>query len=296
MLLSTPLRIYRRIIERVLDYANLKAARRICVLAAIGIFFLSVLFTFLQDIGLVPDLMEGKFLSSYYFSFYLAFTFVLFYETLSMIYTIPRSIADAIGKQYQIMSLIILRGIFEHLGEYSHIHSLSGDWHEILRLLTAGFGSLLIFFLVHIYYRIQPHRKVSQDPTVVSRFVAIKELTTVGLILVMVGLAIQEVSSLAAGIISPQSPEWEISHVFFSNVFTLMIFADVLLVLLTMWYSTSYSIVFRTSALTISTVVLRFSFGEEVELSVVMAIMAVLIGIGVTWIYNRFPDEGPVDH
>ena len=286
----------RQFCDWVLNPAHLRLARRLAVMAAVTGFFISLLIAWAYqhgwwDLRGVPPLVQ-----SYYFAFYVAFSFILFYETLSLIFTIPRSIADSIGQQYQVMSLIILRGIFEHLGEYSHIHSLSGDAAEVLKLAVAAFGSLLIFFLVNVYYRLQPHRSVSHDPTQVSRFVSVKRLTATALIAVLLGLGIEEIGDIAQAIYHGTLDRVVVSHLFFSQVFSLLVFADVLLILLTMWYSAGYAIVFRTSALTISTVILRFSFGEDTYLSVLMALMAVLIGIGVTWVYQRFPEEASDMH
>lgn len=281
----------RRTIDAALDPRLLRGARRLAVISAVTGFFISLLVSWFFAQGWLPATGAPPLVRSYYFAFYVAFSFILFYETLSLIYTIPRSIADSIGQQYQVMSLIILRGIFEHLGEYSHIHSLQGDSAEILKLAVAAFGSLLIFFLVNVYARLQPHRSVSNDPTQVSRFVWVKKLTATALIGVLLVLGVQEVSEVIQAIAHQSLDRLVVSHLFFSRVFSLLVFADVLLILLTMWYSAGYAIVFRTSALTISTVVLRFSFGEDTLLSVLMAVMAVLIGIGVTYIYQRFPDQ-----
>ena len=46
---------------------------------------------------------------------YTPFSFILVYEAFLLVYYIPRSFTTAVGKQYQIMSLIVIRKIFKDI-------------------------------------------------------------------------------------------------------------------------------------------------------------------------------------
>ena len=133
--------------------------RRIAVILALFFFFGFIILVYLHNNQIILFSWPVAIPKDYFFSVYLAFTFILFYEVLAMIVVIPRSIADSIGKQYEIMSLVILRSVFEHVGDYhefiekiSHtldISILSAENWQALRGLTAGsIGSVFIFYLI----------------------------------------------------------------------------------------------------------------------------------------------------
>lgn len=80
----------------------------------------------------------------------------------------------------------------------------------------------------------------------------------------------------------------ELNNIYFKEMFTIMIFFDILLVLLTMWYGAKYQVVFRTSAFVVSTLLIRLSFSEDIYITITLSLMAVLFAIGVSLVSNRF--------
>lgn len=274
-------------LDKILDYKLLAKSRRFFVILALLSFIFSIIFTFLgRNHFLGQNFIY--FSNSYLFSFYLAFSFILAWEVLSMIFTIPYSIADALGKQFEIMSLIIIRYVFEHLDKYSHIHSLVADWKIILQLLVAAFGALFIFALTNYYYKIQNHHTIIDDPTEKNNFVLIKKIVSVLLIFILFFLGIKEINFFVLHIAEPETNIVEISHIFFKEMFSIMIFFDILLVLLTMWYGAKYQVVFRTSAFVVSTLLIRLSFSEDIYVTVTLSLLAVIFAIGVSYVYNKF--------
>ena len=76
---------------------------------------------------------------------YTPFSFILIYEAFLLIYYIPRSFTTAVGKQYQIMSLIVIRKIFKDIP----LVDLNANWIENLnnqQLIFDLVGVLIIFF------------------------------------------------------------------------------------------------------------------------------------------------------
>ena len=57
---------------------------------------------------------------------YTPFSFILVYEAFLLVYYIPRSFTTAVGKQYQIMSLIVIRKIFKDIP----LVDLNANWFE----------------------------------------------------------------------------------------------------------------------------------------------------------------------
>ncbi len=304
------IRSITKVSEKVINHKMISKIRRIAVILALLFFFLFVILVYAHQSGWITVSWPQKIPSDFFFAVYIAFTFILFYEVLSMIFVLPNSIADSIGKQYEIMSLIILRTVFEHVGNFQKaIESLTGslshgldisqkalhNWKSVEELLAGCFGSLILFFLVRVYYTLQRHRRILDDPNDYRGFVAVKRLLSLSLIVILFFLGISEVIHLCESFFSVGIQGISISHIFFKDMFSVMIFVDILLVLLPTRYSSDYHVVFRNSGLTISTVVLRMSFSSSIMVSVIMAILAVLIGIGITLVYNQFQKENKPD-
>ena len=75
-----------------------------------------------------------------------SFSFILIYEAFLLIYYIPRSFTTAVGKQYQIMSLIVIRKIFKDIP----LVDLNANWIENAdnqQLIFDLVGVLIIFFM-----------------------------------------------------------------------------------------------------------------------------------------------------
>ncbi|GMT49456.1 MAG: hypothetical protein IEMM0008_0995 [bacterium] len=307
------IRSITKIAEKVINYSMISRIRRVAVIFALLFFFLFVILVYAHESAWITVSWPSKIPSDFFFAVYIAFTFILFYEVLSMIFVLTNSIADSIGKQYEIMSLIILRTVFEHVGDFQKdIESLTSrftntqgldmaqgalhNWKSVEELLAGCFGSLILFFLVRVYYTLQKHSRILDDPNDYRGFVAVKRFLSLSLIVVLFFLGISEVIHLCQSFFSHGIQDISISHIFFKDMFSIMIFVDILLVLLTTRYSSDYHVVFRNSGLTISTVVLRMSFSSSIMVSVIMAILAVLIGIGITLVYNQFhKDKKPKD-
>lgn len=275
-------------LDKILDYKLLSKSRKFFVIVALLSFLFSIASTYLIKSDIIKAADYPFFSSSYMFAFYLAFSFILAWEVLAMIFTIPYSIADALGKQFEIISLIIIRYIFEHLDKYSHIYSFKEDWQTILQLLAAAFGALAIFALTNYFYKIQQHISISSDPTENKKFIFVKKIVSIFLIFILFFLGVKEMVYIYQHFSDSNVGIAELNNIYFKEMFTIMIFFDILLVLLTMWYGAKYQVVFRTSAFVVSTLLIRLSFSEDIYITITLSLMAVLFAIGVSLVSNRF--------
>ena len=78
------------------------------------------------------------------------------------------------------------------------------------------------------------------------------------------------------------------SSLFFEEIFSLLIFSDVLIVLISLRYSASYRVVFRNSAFALATVLIRLALTAPPLYNAVLGLMAALYTIGLTLAYNEF--------
>jgi hypothetical protein len=90
----------------------------ITILIGIGYYF-----QLFKSLYLISNI---KFTDSIEFSF----NFLLFFEIIGLVFVIPHSISNSIGKQFQIMSLIFLRTSFEELSNLSF--NITGEKKQAL--------------------------------------------------------------------------------------------------------------------------------------------------------------------
>ncbi len=280
-------------IDHILRREVLGRARKGFVLLALLGFGVSLVLAFLSRMGTLPDAYVPPLFRNYFFAFYVAFSVVLVWEVMAMIYTIPYSLADSVGKQFEIMSLIIIRYLFEHIDNYLHIADFQSNWKEIAQVFGITASTLVLYYLIKIFYDIQPHKSITEDPTNRHNFVRIKKGFAFILLITLLTYAGFEMSQSVFHLLEGTFNDTHLGHVFFKNMFSIMIFFDILMILLTMWYGARYSVVFRTSALTVSTILLRIAFSEDLFVMIGLTILSILFAIGVSWVYMRF-DKEPV--
>ena len=74
---------------------------------------------------------------------------------------------------------------------------------------------------------------------------------------------------------------------FFETFYTVIVFADVLIVLLSLRYSASYHVVFRNSGLAVATVLLRVALAAPPFYNAALGLAAALFALGLTIACNR---------
>ena len=75
---------------------------------------------------------------------YTPFSFIIVYEVYMLVYYLPRSITTYISKQYEIITLIIIRRLFKDLGNLE----ITSNWFDIsgdLQFTYDLIASLVLF-------------------------------------------------------------------------------------------------------------------------------------------------------
>jgi len=252
------------------------------LIAHLGVIFLSRHF-------LMPNLAWAAFVASvgknYLSAIYTPFSFVLFYEVLMLIGALPQSTTQSIAKQYEIVSLIFMRGFFKDIAELhgtSEIASLSPEVWPALTNVTAG---LLMFLLVTVFVHAAQRRPQDERPesemAELEKFIARKKLIALGLTILLLLVALKRVIEFALG-----TEGVNLNSFFYTDVFTVMIFTDVLIVILSLAVSDRYEMVFRNGAFVISTILIRLSLTAETPYGAALALLGMVFGIGTLLVYN----------
>lgn len=219
---------------------------------------------------------------NHFYAVDLAFTLLLFFEVLSLVFTLARSVSFSVGKQFEILSLILVRQTFKEFTRFPEPVTWEHVRPAILDMAAVAFGALLIFVVLGFYYRFQRHLPISADPDERWSFVASKKLTALALLAVFGALGLWDLRRAALG---------QDSYPFFETFYTVLIFADVLLVLLSLRYSSTYAIVFRNSGFAVSTVFLRLALTSPHHIKALMGLLAALFALSLTLAYNRFAPD-----
>ena len=266
----------------------------ITVYIAIISFLLHLLLIGLVNLDIIKISSHSELLHNPISAIYTPFSFVLIYEVYLLLYYLPKSTSIYIGKQYEIISLIVIRRIFKDL---SHLE-FSSNWFAIQNdvLFTIDLIAILImFFLIYIFYKLvkDGSSNASQilNPEIV-KFIHLKKIVATCLVPVLLILSVYSlghwfyenlfrVSKIVTEI-------KDINKIFFDDFFTILILVDVLLLLFSFLHSDEFKRVIRNSGFIISTILIKLSFSTEGIMNILLIEMAIVFGVVLLKIHNLY--------
>lgn len=220
------------------------------------------------------------------------FSLILFYEVLTVISAVPESTTRSIAKQFEIVSLIFIRGFFSDIAtlDPDHLRAAGADLIPMLEEVGAG---LCMFLLVTVFHHAASSRsreQASEGTEALRKFIERKKLLALVLTVIFVSLAVISMFDYGIdvyreirngglpGLAPPTS--------FYSEVFTVMIFTDVLILILSLLVSDHYELVFRNAAFVISTILIRLSLTASHQDGALLGIAGMVFGMLTIVIYN----------
>ena len=223
---------------------------------------------------------------------YTPFSFILIYEVYLLIYYLPKSFTTYITKQYEIITLIIIRKLFKDLSALE----LTENWFEIkgdLQFTYDLIASLLLFYLIFLFQKqgkIKQIQEVNIKPFI-EKFVNKKKLIAVILVPLFFFMALYTFIDWSSGI-SIVSNDFltfqSINNLFFDKFFTALILVDVILLLISFFYTDQFHKIIRNSGFVISNILIRMSFGVNGLISTILIVVAVLFGLAIIKIHNNY--------
>ena len=267
-----------------------KFEKYILYLASIG-FVIHLIIILLNNYNIIELSIVGPDLFSNPISaLYTPFSFILVYEAFLLIYYIPRSFTTAVGKQYQIMCLIVIRKIFK----YIPLVDLNANWIENAnnqQLIFDLVGVLLIFFLIYLFKVTKERLPVKPVSEKLDRFIASKKLVSIVLLPILFSICIISFVNWYNGVFIEESFDENLNNLFFNEFFTILILADVFILLLSFQYTERYSQLIRNTGFIISTILLRLSFSVSGLTSILLIISGIVFGLLILLIYNAIEKE-----
>ena len=217
---------------------------------------------------------------------YTPFSFILVYEIYLLIYYLPRSISTYISKQFEIITLIVIRRIFKKISDINFEKELIFNSFSLDIFIDLG-AALILFFLIYLFRRNSIKSEKNSDKESFKIFVRIKKWTSSLLIPILSVLALTNfIKWLIISYLNPIESS-SINSIFFDEFFQILILVDVLLLIFSFFNSDSFHMIIRNSGFIISTILIRISFVAEGLTNIILIISALLFGLMILIIYNE---------
>ena len=266
---------------------NLKKFEKFILISATFGFIIHLLLILLNNNGYVDlSFFQDKLFVNPISAIYTPFSFILIYEAFLLIYFLPRSFTTSIAKQFEIMSLILIRKIFKDIPNVN----LDDNWiqnESNLQLIYDLVGVLIVFFLIYLFKKLKedlPKLPVHQN---LDRFIGYKKLISLFLVPTLSILCVFSFLDWYNYVFLDIGTSSNIDYLFFESFFTILILVDVFILLVSFQYTERYSQLIRNTGFIISTILLRLSFSAVGLTSLLLLVSGIVFGLIILLIYNN---------
>jgi len=278
-------------------------SENIIIYIAIGSFLLHLLLISLVKLNIVNLNDVTKLLNNPISAIYTPFSFILIYEVYLLVYYLPKSTTIYIGKQYEIISLIIIRRIFKDLSNLEFTANWFQNKNDLIFMCDL-LAIIALFILIYYFYKLNSENELIRKAQVeikpeIARFIQLKKNIATILVPIFLLLAVYSLTNWFIEIFVSFGKFVhdikDINKIFFDDFFTILILVDVLLLLFSFLHSDDFNKVIRNSGFIISTIMLKLSFGAEGILNSFLIVCAVLFGVIILKIHNLYEKKNSLN-
>jgi hypothetical protein len=291
--MTTTKRAWQPVIDklyaRVFSDLNKKKFEKVTLYLSIVGFLLHLMLIYAKKLGLLVFSFDTPLLDSPISAIYTPFTIILIYEIYLLVLNLPRSFTTSVSKQFEIISLILIRRIFADIPKVD----LSADWFstkENLELIYNILGVLILYYLIFLFNKARHKLEKKPLTEIISKFVTSKKGVSLVLLFVLIVLSFTSAYNWGKELLLNGS-SGDINSVFYNEFFSVLILADVLILLLSFQYTERYSQIVRNTGFIISTVLIRLSFGVTGLANISLVVSSVVFGLIILWVYNLTEKE-----
>lgn len=258
-------------------------------LATLG-FIIHLLLIFLNNFSLINITeTENSLLSNPISAIYTPFSFIIIYEIYLLLLFLPRSFTTSISKQFEIISLIIIRKIFKDISNLD----LSDSWNisnQNLEVLSDLVGIIILFYIIYLFNKNKNRMSINKEEPVLLKFINSKKIVSLSLLAILTIFSSYSLINWVFNLFNDSYSNTiiynEIDKVFFNDFFTLLILTDVIILLLSFKITEGYSKLIRNTGFVISTILIRLSFSAEGFLDIFIILISSIFALLILRIYN----------
>lgn len=268
-----------RIFERVEQHFEACGAQRRIGSLLVLVFLLSLALIQFQRWGLLPQPLAALVPESHLEAIHAVFSVLLFFEIIGLLFSLVCSVSISVGKQVEILSLVMLRDIFKKISDMSEPLM----WEEVATVMpeiaSLGLGALAIFVILGFYYRNLPEQSVHASERDTTAFIGAKKL--IALLLLPTFILIVVFNAYATLVHGSENRSFE-------TIYTLLVFSDILIMLLSMRYSANYRFAFRNSGFAVATLLIRVALITPPPYSAFIGVGSALLILGIRLAFNYY--------
>lgn len=257
--------------------------------AAVVGFLVHLVLCVLYGLGRIDLPGMEPLLDSYLDALYTPFSIILAYEVYELIRAIPESFSNAIGKQFEVVTLLVVRDIFKNLADLNETESTAV--YDPVAFIAVEVVAFIVLFATALYFRktTSSSAPMMHADHALSAFVRQKQTLATALFLVYILVALWSFTTWTNGVIGG---EGTLSRtVFFSDFFTWLVMSDILILLISYKHTTDFNHLARNTGFVLSTVVIRVGIGTPGYAGAALFILASVLAVGVLWLNTTF-DRG----
>jgi hypothetical protein len=282
------LKIGSKVFDGIFSEVNRKKIEGFTIWSATVGFIFHLSLVLLNNYSIINIGNESLLLTNPISAIYTPFSIILYYEIFLLIFYLPRSFTTSILKQFEIISLIIIRRIFYDIPK---LNLDSNDWFQNpdnLQITYDLISILILFFLIYLFNFVKSKIENKKGIKNIDRFIDSKKIISVILIPVMIILFIIGLYNLYSIGMSSNfaSSFYYVNEVFYNTFFSILIIADVFILLLSFLYTERYSQIMRNTGFIICTILIRLSFSSSGLTNLLLIISSVLFGLLILKIYS----------
>jgi len=282
--------------QKLLSKKTKEKSERVILWIALVSFIIHLLMIGLIHFNIITINEPSNLLINPIAAIYTPFSFILVYEVYLLIYYLPKSTSTYISKQYEIITLIIIRRLFKDLSDLS----LSSNWFNIKNDLQFTYdllASVLLFYLIYLFHvqRTRVYRTIKNSKnhsSSISKFINAKKWIATALVPILLIIATYSFLNWSIGIFQPLESNAisfkNINNIFFEQFFNILIISDVILLLFSFFHTDEFHKVIRNSGFIISTILIRISFSVSGIINNILIVSAILFGLSLLFIHNKF--------
>ena len=278
----------KKMFEMFMGDASEELIRKVTIVLAVFGFSIHILLWALYETEIISITGDSsELVSSPLSALYTPFSILLAYEVYQLVRTIPESFSSSVGKQFEIATLLVVRDILKRLSEVENHNEweISSDLGFLLVECTA-FLALLFTSLTYFKISIKSEKNelMADD---IGVFIEAKRGIANAMLLLFLVIATYSFSGWISSVLDGGGSVSRV--IFFLDFFTLLILADILILLISYWFYTDFSNLARNTGFVLSTVIIRVAISSEGVSSMILFTLSGLLGLAILRIFT--PNE-----